>query len=418
MGVHKMKNFILINCPGAMTTKNFSDYYGKVIALDASQQLYKFYTTIIASGTTTYLKNNTIYDGDPKTHLYGCLSKTISCIKYGITPFMVFDGKPPSIKRDTLEKRRQIKIDAEEKLNKYKDQYPNGNEKTRLLKKTYRINEKHINDVCKLLHMIGVPYILPYGEAEAQCAALNKARKVYATATNDWDALVFGTPRMLIDFSNKKRVIEVDHAEMLRILGITHEQFVDIAILLGNEYYPGIKGIGPENVLYEYKKANYNILNVVKNIKNANEQCNYHSFQPTYEIPQNFVENIQTIRNYYLSADIVDPNNITIKWSRPDYIGLKQFMVNEHGFKPDLIEKIISEICVMYNYYDENGVMITGNKIVLSQPTNTKQYHYQPVITNEIIKQFQKIKQNKCFTNDKWDKLNQLNQLLKHFTLT
>ncbi len=36
------------------------------------------------------------------------------------------------------------------------------------------------------------------GEAEAQCAALAKAGKVYATATEDMDALTFGTPKLLV----------------------------------------------------------------------------------------------------------------------------------------------------------------------------------------------------------------------------
>jgi len=38
------------------------------------------------------------------------------------------------------------------------------------------------------------------GEAEAQCAALCRANLVYATATEDMDALTFATPKLLVRF--------------------------------------------------------------------------------------------------------------------------------------------------------------------------------------------------------------------------
>lgn len=46
------------------------------------------------------------------------------------------------------------------------------------------------------------------GEAEAQCAALVKAGKVYATATEDMDALTFGSPVLLrhITFSAARKI--------------------------------------------------------------------------------------------------------------------------------------------------------------------------------------------------------------------
>ena len=52
-------------------------------------------------------------------------------------------------------------------------------------------------DVQTLLRLLGCPVILAPSEAEASCAALCRAKKVYAVATEDMDCLTFGTPVVL-----------------------------------------------------------------------------------------------------------------------------------------------------------------------------------------------------------------------------
>ena len=51
--------------------------------------------------------------------------------------------------------------------------------------------------VLELLRLLGCPVVLAPCEAEASCAALCQAGRVYATATEDMDALTFGSPVML-----------------------------------------------------------------------------------------------------------------------------------------------------------------------------------------------------------------------------
>jgi len=46
-------------------------------------------------------------------------------------------------------------------------------------------------DAIKMLELMGVPVVIAPCEAEAQCAALCKAKKVHATVTEDMDALTF-----------------------------------------------------------------------------------------------------------------------------------------------------------------------------------------------------------------------------------
>lgn len=55
---------------------------------------------------------------------------------------------------------------------------------------------------------MGIPYIDAPCEAEAQCAAMVKAGKIYATATEDMDALTFGSNILLrhMTFSEARKM--------------------------------------------------------------------------------------------------------------------------------------------------------------------------------------------------------------------
>ena len=59
--------------------------------------------------------------------------------------------------------------------------------------RTISISSTMKEDAKKMLALMGMPVYEAPCEAEAQCAALCKAGKVYATATEDMDALTFGT---------------------------------------------------------------------------------------------------------------------------------------------------------------------------------------------------------------------------------
>ena len=57
-----------------------------------------------------------------------------------------------------------------------------------------RVTPQMNADVQELLRLLGCPVVRAPCEAEASCAALCMAGKVYATATEDMDALTFGSP--------------------------------------------------------------------------------------------------------------------------------------------------------------------------------------------------------------------------------
>src|SRR5262249_4636222 len=94
----------------------------------------------------------------------------------------------------------------------------------------------------------------------AHMAATSDA--VWASASKDYDSLLFGTPRLVrfLTISGKEWlpsqgtfgpiVPEVlDLASLLDGWKITREQLVDLAILVGTDFTPGVHGIGPKKAL-------------------------------------------------------------------------------------------------------------------------------------------------------------------------
>lgn len=127
-------------------------------------------------------------------------------------------------------------------------------------KRSVRVTKEHNEDCKKLLRLMGVPIIEAPCEAEAQCAAMVRAGKVlhgalcasvtlpqvYATGTEDMDALTLGTPILIrhLTFSEARKIPikEIYLDKVLAGLGFTMDQFIDLCILLGCDYCDTIKG--------------------------------------------------------------------------------------------------------------------------------------------------------------------------------
>lgn len=88
-----------------------------------------------------------------------------------------------------------------------------------------------------MLRYLGIPVVIAPCEAEAQCAALTKAKKAYATITEDMDALTFQTEILLRNVkASKEPVTEVNYDQMMKELEMTYDEFVDMCILCGCDY--------------------------------------------------------------------------------------------------------------------------------------------------------------------------------------
>lgn len=213
--------------------------------------IYQFLIAVRSGGQNQAAMMLTNADGETTSHIQGMFNRTIRFIHEGLKPVYVFDGKAPNMKSGELQKRREKRKKAEEELKKASED-DNVEEIDKQSKRLARAGKKENDDCKKLLRLMGVPVILAPMEAEAECAALAKAEKVWATGTEDMDALTFATPILIrkLTFANQSAkgatIQQMDYKKAVEGLGLTHDQFVDLCILLGCDYCDTVKGIGPK----------------------------------------------------------------------------------------------------------------------------------------------------------------------------
>lgn len=233
------------------------NYTGRKVAIDASMAMYQFLVAVRSSGTgggyaTAQLVNEA---GEVTSHIQGMFNRTIKMISCGIKPVYVFDGKPPQMKSGELALRVAKRAKAE--LDLAAAQAAEDMEDVdKFSRRLVKVSRQHNEDCKELLRLMGVPVLTAPCEAEAQCAELARKNKVFATATEDMDALTFRTPKLIrkLTFSQvkgkeKQAIIEIDFQAVLSGLELTYEQFVDLCILCGCDYCSSIKGIGPKTAL-------------------------------------------------------------------------------------------------------------------------------------------------------------------------
>lgn len=130
------------------------------------------------------------------SHLVGLFYRTIRMLEHGVKPVYVFDGKPPTLKRGELAKRTERREEAQANLERARED-GNAEEEQKMVKRLVKVTATHNAEAKQLLRLMGVPVMEAPGEAEAQCAVLTNAGRVFATATDDMDALCFGA-RILV----------------------------------------------------------------------------------------------------------------------------------------------------------------------------------------------------------------------------
>ncbi|OLL22218.1 Flap endonuclease 1 [Neolecta irregularis DAH-3] len=194
-------------------------------------------------------------------------------------------------------------------------------------RRTVKVTKQH-NDECKrLLQLMGIPYIDAPCEAEAQCAALAKAGKVYAAASEDMDTLCYEAPVLLrhLTFSEQRKlpITEITYQKVIEGLEMPYAQFVDLCILLGCDYCEPIKGIGPTTAL-KLIREHKTLEKVLENMDKSK-----------YPLPEPWP--YQDARELFMKPDIVDPETVELKWEPPRTEELVDFLVKEKGFNEDRV---------------------------------------------------------------------------------
>lgn len=148
----------------------------------------------------------------------GLFYRTIRLLENGIKPVYVFDGKPPDMKSGELAKRTERREEAQKSLQKATELGDTA-DMEKFNRRLVKVTKDHVSEAQELLTLMGVPFVQAPCEAEAQCAAMVKAGKVYGTATEDMDALTFGTNVLLRHLtSSEARKLPVQEYNYEKIL--------------------------------------------------------------------------------------------------------------------------------------------------------------------------------------------------------
>ncbi|WP_400209244.1 flap endonuclease-1 [Methanomethylophilus alvi] len=233
------------------------DLRGKKVAIDTYNIVYQFMSAIRQPDGYPLCDSK----GRTTSHLTGLLHRTASLIEAGIEPVFVFDGKPHPLKQATLDGRKERREKAEQE---WKDAVERGDMKTAHTKaqQTSRMTDEVKESAKELIRYMGLPIVDAPSDGEQEAAYICRRKDAWATASQDFDSLLFGTPVLLrnLTMTGRRKVPGkdiyreiktevIDSEEFLRNLGISREQLVDMCILMGTDFNTGIKGIGPKKAL-------------------------------------------------------------------------------------------------------------------------------------------------------------------------
>ncbi|XP_034535809.1 DNA repair protein complementing XP-G cells [Notolabrus celidotus] len=97
----------------------------------------------------------------------------------------------------------------------------------------------------ELLRLFGVPFLVAPMEAEAQCAALDRADQTNGTITDDSDVWLFGGRHVYKNFFSQNKYVEhFQFSDMQNQLGLDRTKLINLAYLLGSDYTEGVPGVG------------------------------------------------------------------------------------------------------------------------------------------------------------------------------
>ena len=210
MGIKSLTKLIKVNSPDSIETSQLHKLSGKKVAIDASLFIYQCLINVRYNGKSLKNRNDKV-----TSHISGIFYKTINYLSMNVTPIYIFDGKPPEEKNEII-KERQIKANcAKADLEKA----TTDEEKAKYEKQCIRLTKEHIDDIKKLLDLMGVSYLHIDGEAEAVASELCRIGYVDYVVTEDMDTLPFGCPNLIrncLDRSQKRKdLISIIHLEKL-----------------------------------------------------------------------------------------------------------------------------------------------------------------------------------------------------------
>ncbi len=309
-------------------TITLEELHGKRIAIDAFNWIYQF-LAIIRQKDGEPLKDE---KGRVTSHLSGLFYRTIRLLEAGAGPIYVFDGEPPAFKKETAQKRKDVRAEA---MREWKEALAakDYEEARKHAMRSSTITDEMIEDSKELLSAMGIPCAQAPSEGEALCAVMCSRGDAYAVATQDYDSLLFGAPRLIRNLSitgRRKRGSEyVDIKpelvlldDVLEKLDINRSQLIILGILVGTDYNAGgVTGFGPKRAL-DLVKEKKTLRSVLK------------------EIVWDFDASAEDIYEFFRNPSSAEYN---IQFRELDAERIKKILCDGHDFSEERIDSALQK---------------------------------------------------------------------------
>ncbi len=307
----------------------------KVLAVDAPMWLYQFLSSIRQRDGSLLTDSK----GNVTSHLMGLLTRVSNLTQQNIKLAFVFDGEPPKLKHLTLQKRKEIKLEAQRNFDKAKEK-DDAELMRKYASRTSRLTYEMIEEAKNLIGAFGLPVVEAPSEAEAQASLIVKNNDVFALATNDADALLFEAPLIVRNLNmagRKKKTNRLSYETIspdiislednLKHLGISQEQLIVLAMLIGTDYNSGgIKGVGPKTALKMVNGYGNDFEALFKEAKWGD------FFEFSWREVFDLIQNIPVNEKYEL------------KWKEIDEDRVMRLLVDEHDFSEERVKMQIEAL--------------------------------------------------------------------------
>ncbi len=315
---------------------SWSELAGKKLAVDGNNTLYQFLSSVRQADGTPLMDSKGRITG----HLAGVFYRCTKWLEYGIKPIFVFDGKPPDLKRKTIEERKARKEIARANWQEALDE-GRIEDAHKFAQATSSLSREMAEQARTLLAHMGIPSLVAPSEGEAQAAQMALSGQVYAASSQDYDSFLFGAPRLVrnLSTSGRRKVPRRDEyvdvqPELLELENIIAEsklsrnQLIWLSLLMGTDFNPGIKGIGP-------KKG-------IKFVENATGWKEVAARVSQANIPLDGSENAEEIEQFFLNPPI--EQNPKMEFKPPDAKACADYLCNDFEFSRERVERTLSAL--------------------------------------------------------------------------
>lgn len=284
MGLSGFLSFIKKKVPNVIHKEHISIYAYQRVFIDISGYIYRY-----------------MYSYGKERHRWiAAIIELLYCFKNNkVIPIPVFDGKPPSEKKEELKERKQKRDTLSSRITNLSyalEEYKKGNKDesitsilleelnklekrgqrivsllssskserissndidqlenvlSNITKQCLHVTEEDTNNLKKVLTAVGINWLQSPSESETYCSFLIRNNLGCALVSCDSDCLAHLVPDLIINIDASGYCSRIELDQLLEELSITKSQMIDYAILMGCDYNKHIKNsnLGPVKAL-------------------------------------------------------------------------------------------------------------------------------------------------------------------------